>query len=90
MWLISYRRQAIYKTANGLSRNEPVDAFALTKLNPANFLARAQARLIELEEAPFDPARGPQSAAEVLRIYSATPFYPNETPVGLDVYGDDA
>lgn len=90
MWLISYRRQAIYKTANGLSRNAPMDAFALTKLNPVIFLAKAQERINALDEAPFDPARGPQSAADVLRIYSATPFYPNEIPVGLDVYGDDA
>lgn len=90
MWLISYRRQAVYRTAQGLSRNAPMDAFALTQLHPAIFLARAKDGIQNLEEAGFAPAKGPQSAGDVLRIYSAIDIPDRDIPVGLDAYGDDA
>ena len=93
-WLISYARDAVYRVPDGLRRNVTTDAFAITSLHPAEWLAKAKQALHDLELAPYDETAQPKSVGEVVRIYSATPVPPGtlkrDTPLDDEVYGDDA
>ncbi len=70
-WLISFRFRACYMTANGVSRNQAQDTIYIEDDSPAEFILRSKLKLMDLEEEPFDPSKGPQRADEIEVIYSA-------------------
>lgn len=70
-WLISYRYEACFKYATGLRSNAPNDAVEPYDGDPGQFVLDTQNKLMALQDAPYDPSKGPQRADKVLLIYSA-------------------
>lgn len=75
-WLISYRYRACYKHEDGIRYNSPDDIISLSKVHPAVFLAENNLALLALEQAEYTPSKGPQSAFQIERIYSAIEIPP--------------
>lgn len=70
-WMISYRFRAAYRTANGINRNQPMDAIDVTTLRPEEFYLAARKKLLALDDVDYNPNVGLQRADDIEVIYSA-------------------
>jgi hypothetical protein len=70
-WLISYQSRYGMLRETGIRFNEPMDTVELIEDHPGRYFGQMRADLLALEDAVYAPEQGPQTAYDVVRIYSA-------------------